>query len=467
MYGRVSNPSLLTTEETVGIRATAILAVLLLGLVGFVFLYERPRMAEEQRAVEAEKAFIEVQRHGVARLTLTNDYGHFVAEKRGNEWVLVEPIKVPGDWIEFEGMVEIAQIVERGRVVVDEGDYAGVALADFGLDPPVVEVRFEPVSGDPVWLFFGDDIPSKLGCYLTWSGGNKVVLTKKQYRARFNRPLMALRDTRAFSFDPDLVTRAYFQTPEGEYAVVRDGLKWHLVQPIKERADAREVLTLLERLKDERVQSFHQEAVDDPTIYGFDDPDYKVALHIEDDDVPKTLLLGKRVPDSRQKLWYGRVMSQPQVFIVEQLLPESLDFPLGRLRYKRVFEFDRTGVDRVRLAYRDSVVNCAKAGDGAWQVVMGDGRVVEGDAGVEDLIDRVHNLVVAEFLDQVDQSAADSLDDPVLTVSLWRGETLVQELIIGQANDFWYGTAKTHREVVVLPYSVMSWLQVNWTSGAI
>ena len=51
-------------------------------------------------------------------------------------------------------MIEIAQIVERGRVVVDEGDYAGVALADFGLDPPVVEVRFEPVSGDPVWLFF-------------------------------------------------------------------------------------------------------------------------------------------------------------------------------------------------------------------------------------------------------------------------------------------------------------------------
>ena len=450
-----------------GIKITAILAVLLLGLVGFVFLFERPRMAEEQREIEAKNAFIEVQRHGVARLTLTNDYGHFVAEKRGNEWVLIAPIEVPADWLEFEGMIEIAQIVERGRVVVDEGDYAGVDLADFGLDPPVVEVRFEPVSGDPVWLFFGDDIPSKQGCYLTWSGGDKVVLTKKQYRARFNRPLMALRDTRAFSFDPDLVSRAYFQTPGGVYEVVRDGLKWHLVQPIKERADARAVLTLLGQLKDERVASFHKEAVDDPTIYGFDNPDYKVVLHLIDNEEPNTLLLGKRVPNDRQKLWYGRVMSRSQVFIVEQLLPESLDIPLSRLRYKRVFEFDRTGVDRVRLAYRDSVVNCAKDGDGSWQVVMGDGRVVEGGTDVEDLIDRVHNLVVAEFPDQVDKSAVDSLNDPVLTVSLWRGKTLVQELIIGQANNFWYGTAKTHREVVVLPYSVMSWLQVNWTSGAI
>ena len=450
-----------------GIKVTAILAVLLLGLVGFVFLFERPRMAEEQRETEAKNAFIEVQRHGVARLTLTNDYGHFVAEKRGNEWVLIAPIEVPADWLEFEGMIEIAQIVERGRVVVDEGDYAGTNLADFGLDPPVVEVRFEPVSGDPVWLFFGDDIPSKQGCYLTWSGGNKVVLTKKQYRARFNRPLMALRDTRAFSFDPDLVSRAYFQTPGGVYEVVRDGLKWHLVQPIKERADAREVLTLLGQLKDERVASFHKEAVDDPKIYGFDNPDYKVVLHLKDNEVPNTLLLGKRVPNDRQKLWYGRVMSRSQVFIVEQLLPESLDIPLSRLRYKRVFEFDRTGVDRVRLAYRDSVVNCAKNDDGSWQVVMGDGRVVEGGTDVEDLIDRVHNLVVVEFPDQVDKSIADSLDDPVLTVSLWRGEKLVQELIIGQANNFWYGTAKTRREVVVLPYSVMSWLQVNWTSGAI
>ena len=444
-----------------GLKVTAILAVLLLGLVGFVFLYERPRMAEEQREIEAQNAFIEVQRHRVARLTLTNDYGQFVAEKRGNEWGLIEPIEVPADWLEFEGMIEIAQIVERGRIVVDEGDYAGVALADFGLDPPVVEVRFEPVSGDPVWLLFGDDIPSKQGCYLAWSGGNKVVVTKKQYRARFNRPLMELRDTRAFFFDPDLVTRAYLQTPEGEYAVVRDGLKWHLVQPIKERADAREILTLLGRLKDERVASFHKETVDDPTIYGFDNPDYKVELHLKDSEVPNTLLLGKRVPDNRQKLWYGRVMNRPQVFIVEQLLPESLDIPLSQLRYKRVFEFDRTGVDRVRLAYRDSVVNCAKDGDGSWQVVMGDRRVMGGDAGIEDLIDRVHNLVVAEFPDKVDESATESLADPVLTISLWRGETLVQELIIGQANNFWYGKAKTHREVVVLPYSVMSRLQLD------
>ncbi len=444
-----------------GLKVTAILAVLLLGLVGFVFLYERPRMAEEQREIEAQNAFIEVQRHRVARLTLTNDYGQFVAEKRGNKWGLIEPIEVPADWLEFEGMIEIAQIVERGRIVVDEGDYAGIALADFGLDPPVVEVRFEPVSGDPVWLLFGDDIPSKQGCYLTWSGGNKVVVTKKQYRARFNRPLMELRDTRAFFFDPDLVTRAYLQTPEGEYAVVRDGLKWHLVQPIKERADAREVLTLLGRLKDERVASFHKETVDDPAIYGFDNPDYKVELHLKDSEAPNTLLLGKRVPDNRQKLWYGRVMNRPQVFIVEQLLPESLDIPLRQLRYKRVFEFDRTGVDRVRLAYRDSVVNCAKDGDGSWQVVMGDRRVMEGDAGVEDLIARVHNLVVAEFPDKVDESATESLADPVLTISLWRGETLVQELTIGQAKNFWYGKAKTHREVVVLPYSVMSRLQLD------
>ena len=293
------------------------------------------------------------------------------------------------------------------------------------------------------------------------------MLTKKQYRARFNRPLMALRDTRAFSLDPDLVSRAHFQTPGGVYEVVRDGLKWHLVQPIKERADAREVLTLLGQLKDERVASFHKEAVDDPTIYGFDNPDYKVVLHLKDNEVPNTLLLGKRVPNDRQKLWYGRVMSRPQVFIVEQLLVEALDIPLSRLRYKRVFEFDRIGVDRVRLSYRDSVVNCTKNDDGSWQVVMGDGRVVEGDTDVEDLIDRVHNLVVAEFPDQVDQSVADSLNDPVLTVSLWRGETLVQELIIGQANNFWYGKAKTRREVVVLPYSVMSWLQLNWISGAI
>ena len=441
-------------------KITAILAVLLLGLVGFVFLVERPKMAEEQRAAQAENAFIDVARHRVARLTLTNDYGRFVAEKRGNEWVLVAPIEAPADWIEFEGMIEIAQLVERGRVVVDEGDYDGVALADFGLAPPVVAVRFEPLSGDPVGLFFGDDIPSKQACYLTWSGGKKIALTRKKYRARFNRPLMALRDTRVVPFDPDAVTRARIETPKRTYEVVRDGLNWHLVSPIQARADEREVLKLLGKLKDERVASFHKEVVDDPVAYGFDDPDYEVVLHRGEGDAPLTLVLGKRASDQRLKLWYGRVLDRPQVFIVEQFLTESLDVPLTQLRYKRVFEFDKTGIDRVRLTYPDSAITCARDSAGAWDVVTPSGRIA--DAGVDDLIDRVHNLVAAEFLDRADGSPARyGLDDPALKISLWRGEMLVQELTIGRAEKLWYGTAKTFADVVVLPHSAMAWLRLD------
>ena len=443
-----------------GKKITAILAVLFLGLVGFVLFVERPKMAEEQRTAQAENAFIDIARHRVARLTLTNDYGRFVAEKRGNEWVLVAPIAVPADWMEFEGMIEIAQLVERGRVVVDEGDYADAALADFGLQPPAVAVQFDPPSGDSVGLFFGDDIPSKQACYLRWSGGKKIVLTRKKYRTRFNRPLTALRDTRVFPFDPDAVTRARIETPKRTYEVVRDGLNWHLVAPIQARADEREVLKLLGKLKDERVASFHKEVVDDPTAYGFDDPDYEVVLHRGEDESPLTLMLGKRVRDQRLKQWYGQVLGQPQVFIVEQFMAESLDVPLTQLRYKRVFEFDRTGIDRVRLAYPDSAITCTKDGAGAWQVAIRDERVA--DAGVDDLIDRVHNLVVAEFLDGADGSPARyGLDDPALKISLWRGDALVQELVVGRADELWYGKAKTFSDVVVLPYSAMSWLQLD------
>ncbi|MDP6040674.1 MAG: DUF4340 domain-containing protein, partial [Candidatus Latescibacteria bacterium] len=274
------------------IKVTAILALLLLGLVGFVFLYERPQMAGEQRVVEAEKKFIELPRHSVARFTLVNTHGRFVAEKRGNEWVLVEPFEAPGEWIEFEGMIEAAQIVERGRVVVDEASYEDADLANFGLAPPVIELRFEPQSGEPIWLLLGDDVPSGRACYLSWSGGNKVVLTKREYRKRFNRPLIDLRDKRMFPFDPDLVTRGEFKTPQGSYEVVRNGLNWDLVQPIPGRADSREIFGLLGRLKDERVVNFHKETIDDPKIYGFNNPEYQVVLHRGESKEPWTLMLG-------------------------------------------------------------------------------------------------------------------------------------------------------------------------------
>ena len=444
------------------IKVTALLALLLFALLGFVFLYERPQMADELRATEAEKKFAQVTQHFVARFTLVNTHGRFVAEKRGNDWVLVEPFETPGDWTEFEGMIETAQFVERGRVVVDEAEYDTADLAGFGLAPPQVELRFEPQTGEAFSLLFGDDLPVGQACYLSWSGGKKVVLTQPKYRSLFNLKLIDLRDKRMFPFDLDLVTRGAFKTPQGSYEVIRNGFNWDLLAPIEGCADEREVLRLLSRLEDERIVEFHKETIDDPKIYGFDNPEYQVVLHQKKKEEPWTLLLGEKVPDERQELWYGRVLNRPQVFIVERFITQSLSISLNELRYKQVFKFDRTGIDRLRLTYRDSVIECKKGGDDQWVVISPAGRTVV-ERNVANLIDRAHNLVAAGFADAVGDQSIYGFNDPVLRVSLWRSDVLVREIVVGQANNLWYGIANDLDGVMILSDQIMSWFKLKLT----
>jgi hypothetical protein len=136
---------------------------------------------------------------------------------------------------------------------------------------------------------------------------------------------------------------------------------------------------------------------------------------------------------------------------------------MDKLRYKQVFEFDRTGIDRLRLAYSDSVIECKKGGEDQWLLVSPAGRTVE-ENDVANLIDRAHNLVAAGFAEAVEDQSIYGLNDPALRVSLWRNDVLVREIVVGHANNMWYGTSNDLNEVIVLPYQVMSWFQLKLTS---
>ncbi|MDP6042281.1 MAG: DUF4340 domain-containing protein, partial [Candidatus Latescibacteria bacterium] len=122
----------------------------------------------------------------------------------------------------------------------------------------------------------------------------------------------------------------------------------------------------------------------------------------------------------------------------------------------------RTGIDRLRLVYRDRVIECKKGSDESWRVILPAGRSVD-ENDVANLIDRVHNLVAAGFANAVEDQSIYGLNDPALRISLWRNDELVREIVVGQADNMWYGTANGLNEVIVLPYQVMSWFQLNLT----
>lgn len=442
-------------------KVTVILGGILLVLVGFLFFYEQPNREAEKQAQTDKDHFIDVSRQSVARLTLVNKHGRIVADKTGTDWHIVEPVETVGNWEMLEGIVTAAKEVERGRVVVDSVAYVNgtVDLAGFGLHPPQVEVRFEPKTGNPIWLFFGDDNPAKKGAYLTWSGGHEVVLTKRNQRDFFVRQLSELRDKHMLPIDQDRIARFVLERPDATIDAYKDGYAWYLNKPVQDRADAATVNGLLSKLGDELVVDFVTESVADPKQYGFDDPAYRLTLYGKDSTAFETMLLGK-VSDDRLKLWYGRVLSRPQVFTVEPFIFDFINAKPSLLRYREVFEFDRTGIDKVQLVYPDSTITCQKNGD-HWSVIQPEGYQVM-DHDMANFIDRVHNMRAEDFVGSASESLANfGMDAPQLVIEMWRGNTLVQKVMLGERDNYWFGLTPTLKHVVILPYNVMSGVQLQ------
>lgn len=445
-------------------KITGLLGICLLLLIGFVFLYERPKMEEEQKNIAANKDFLNVTRQTVAKFTIVNRFGKFVAEKRGNEWQIVEPVQTPGDWEQFEAMVTAAKAVERGRVVVDADEYAKTDLAAFGLAPPRVELRFESQAGDDIWLLFGDDNPAGRAAYLSWSGSNQIVLTQRSFRNRYDLKLLDLRDQRILPFDLDQVQKLVLKHHGKTFEMVRNGFKWQIVRPESYLGDDAEINNILGTIRAERVVDVVAETFEDPSLYGFDTPAYQVTIGYKDGGT-RTLTLGKTVEDVRSRLWYAFSSERPYVFLVEPFMTDFLNIDLGSIRNKRVFEFDRKGIDRVQLAYPDSTVTCVLEA-GNWVVKNPVGYVATEDI-VGGWIDKVHTMAVADFMDSGKNLAEYGLAQPVLTVSLWRGNELVREVLVGQGFDGWYGMMNGSNDIFSFDYGVMAGLHLPLQFGAI
>lgn len=442
------------------LKVTSLLGIFLLLLIGFVVFYEKPKMAEELTAAEAEKEFLAVTRQTVAKFTLQNQYGRFVAEKRGNQWHILEPVETPGDWEQFEAMVTAARAVERGRVIVDESDFDGADLSAFGLKPPRVELLFEDQTGDDIELLFGDDNPAGRAAYLSWSDGKQVVLTQRASRNRFEAQLLELRDKRILPFDLDRVQQIILKHGGQTFEMVRDGFKWQVVQPERHRGDASEINNILGTIRSERLVDVVAERFDDPTRYGFDSPSYHLTL-VGDNGESSTLVLGKNVEDQRLKLWYAHTSERHYVFQVEPFMTDFLTIDVGDIRYKRVFEFERSGIDRIQLAYPDSTVRC-RFESNQWVMEAPEGHHVTNSI-VAQWIDRVHTMAVEDFIGPVTHLNEYGLASPNLVVSLWRQETLVREVSIGERRGNWYGKMDGLDEVFSFDAGVQSGLRLPLT----
>lgn len=437
--------------------------LLLAVLVGFVYFYEIRGADKRYRARVEAGRLLHLEENAVSGLTVHRGDTTIVMRKSGDTWRILQPVATGGDHGEIVGLIRTLGSMDLERVVADSVRIArGKArLSDFGLDKP--NLTLEIARGDRVdSLFWGDRSPTGRYGYVRWSGHPGILAVGAPFRLRVEKGLFQLRDKRVAEFNPDTVRKV--EIARGDTRVVVEKLTeaWRLTFPVNDRTDEDEVLKLINRLRTAEFTRVVAEASRERAQYGLENPTLTVTIFEGDPARTKTIMIGHRKDGSRFPPFFAAVSASPMVFLVDSTFVVDIRKTASDLRFKRIFAFDASGVDRLKLAYRDRVVECVrdKAGD-TWQVLQPKLHIVQ-EHRIRHFFRTIELLEADDFAaEDLKSSEAFGFDRPALEVTAWRGGAVAQRLIIGERDGKVYARGQHRPQVARIDHKVLTKLKLE------
>ncbi len=432
------------------VKTTGGLVLLWVALVGFVYFFEIRGADERDRIHREAGRLLRVGGDSVNGLTVHRGDTTIVLARSEGRWRILEPVATGGDDGEIEGLIRTLQYMNLERVVADSARMAdGQAhLSDFGLDRPNLALAI--THADRVdSLFWGDRSPTGRYAYIRWSGHPGILAVGAPFRLKVEKGLFELRDRRVADFDNRAVRKVQIEEGDARIDVEKRSGEWRLTHPVEDQADDAAVRKLIYRLHNAEFTHMVAETTREPGRYGLEKPTLTVTIFEEERAEKSTVVIGRRKAGVRFPPYFATSLDKEMVFLVDSTFVADLRKTVTDLRFKRIFAFDTRGINRLRLAYRDRVVECTiDPIDNTWQVLEPKLHIVLGHR-VRHFLRTIElleaELFVAERLENPDIYG---FDRPALEVTFWRDGAVAQKLIIGERDRKVYATG-LHRPQVV------------------
>src|SRR5256884_439155 len=325
-------------------QTTAILAVVLLVLGAFYYVYEI-RGGPERAKVEAQKGRLwTVDAADVTEVELRRG-GEVVTLKREPDgWRLVGPVTARGD----RGKVDEA-VAAVGTARVDrEMESAPTQLEAYGLDKPAAVAPLRLKNGRQLGLQRGVKNPTGVWVYGREADKPAVFVVSDTVLRDVTRPLADLRDKTVLAFGQRQVTAFEVVTPEETLAVEQVDGRWRLTRPVALAADAETVTAFLDKLGSTRIKEFVAESPKSLAPYGLVRP-LRVSIHTgrDKDRATASLLIGS--VDKAKQGAYAMRPGESSVLLLPAEAWAIVPKNVAVLRNKVVVEVDRDKVARVDL----------------------------------------------------------------------------------------------------------------------
>ena len=343
-------------------QTTAILAVILIALGAFYYVYE-VRLGPEREKTEGRKGRVfTAEPADVTEVEIKRPDSVVKLKREGDGWQILEPVKARGDRGPIDETVTSVVTARMDREI----EAAPTALGDFGLDKPSAEVTLRLKDGKQLGLVLGAKSPTGVWVYARESGKPAVFVIGDSVLRDTTRPLGDFRDKSVVAFDPKDVTAIDIVTrDEAITAEAADG-RWKLTRPRALPADGDTMRDFLEKLRAARVKEFVAEAPRSLEPFGLDRPT-KISIHTgrDQDRATKTLLFGRA--DAGKKGVYAMRAGDATVMLVPDETWAAVPKNVAVLRDKTVVEVERDKVTRLEIESPKGAVTLVQE-NGRWKI---------------------------------------------------------------------------------------------------
>src|SRR3989442_1434099 len=437
-------------------QTTAILAVVLLALGAFYYVYEI-RGGPERAKVEAQKGRLwTVDAADVTEVELRRG-GEVVTLKREPDgWRLLGPVTARGD----RGKVDETLTTLTTARVDREIESAPTRLDAYGLDKPGSTRIKEFVAESPkslapyglvrplrvsihtgrdkdratASLLIGSVDKAKQGAYAMRPGESSVLLLPAEAWAIVPKNVAVLRNKVVVEVDRDKVARVDLESPRGKVALTQEQNRWRIVAPENLPADQVESGALLFKLRDLKAQAFLTDDASGIPRY-LARPTVRVTV-TETGAAAPTMVLLAPAPDRRggKAMAYAAVAGRGPVVIVGADALDGLARSVTELRDRTVLPaLEPRDVKTVRVRAGGQTVVVERSGEADWRMVEGGAGAAKG-ADLENLLYTLRGLKWNAIAAPGGQDPVRyGLDAPTFEVTLLRaGGAEIATVLVGR-----------------------------------
>jgi hypothetical protein len=365
----------------------------------------------------------------------------------GDRWQMVKPLDVLAQTSAVRDVFFDLKNLARRDTAAKKDEKAGVFtpksasdLVEYGLDSPAssISVTFKPKGSEKpksVTLQVGAPTADKDGLYVKLADEKFVFVVNKSNLRSLEKKIADFRQQKLVTvgrFDSDMIRLGW---PDRTIAAEKQDSKWRLTEPVADRADTNKVEELIGKLGDLKADGdsdYIEDAATDLAKYGLDSPqlvaeirkpgskpkadDKKKSKDKEKPTIVEKVLIGKPVEGRDDKV-YAKLEDQKYVIAVSASIFKDLDKQLSDLRSHDLVEVTQADVDYVRVQSKRAGEIALKK-DFEWEIVQPKTIRAEQSA-VTELVRKIDELDIKEFLDQADRSQY-GLEDPAVTVAVWQ-----------------------------------------------